>query len=130
MLKRCYFTVLLQQVSSFKKEVVTNMSGGNRRQPSQYQALTITWDGDNLMEALDLPEDYFRTDNMEWPFAGPITLQQGTHAIPFAIRIPAEVNPTVEYTKRGKKRDQKATITHTYVIEVNLHLDLNSHLLM
>ncbi|VUZ56824.1 unnamed protein product [Hymenolepis diminuta] len=109
------------QVSSFKKEVVTNMSGGNRRQPNQYQALTTMWDGDDLMETLDLPEDYFRADNMEWPFAGPITLQKGTHAIPFAIRIPSEVNPTIEYTKRGEKRDHKATITHTTTVGVEVN---------
>ncbi|KAM3172431.1 hypothetical protein ACTXT7_014538 [Hymenolepis weldensis] len=109
------------QVSSFKKEVVTNMGGEKRRQPNQYHALTTTWDGDNLMEMLDLPEDYFQTDNLEWPFAGPITLQKGTHAIPFAVRIPAEVNPTVEYTKKGEKRDQKATISHTTTVGVEVN---------
>ncbi|VDO03665.1 unnamed protein product [Rodentolepis nana] len=109
------------QASSFKKEILTSMGSGNRRQANQYQALTTQWDGDDLMEKFNFDDSYFQTDDMEWPFAGPITLHKGTHAIPFAIRIPSEVNPTIEFTRRGEKRDQKATIAHTTSVGVEVN---------
>eukprot|EP00108_Taenia_solium_P008659 TsM_000781800 transcript=TsM_000781800 gene=TsM_000781800 len=105
------------QVNSFKKEIVSSAGSASKRQPSRYEAMTEMWDGDDLMESLQLPEDCFEQDNQEWPFAGPITLAKGTHAIPFAIRIPPEVNPTVTYDRRGEHH-QKATVTHHTCVSV------------
>lgn len=98
-------------MNSFKKEIVASTGNASKRQPSQYEAMTEVWDGDNLMESLQLPEDCFDQDYLEWPFAGPITLSKGTHAIPFAVRVPAEVNPTVTYKRKGEHH-QKAVVNH------------------
>nr|CDS27225.1 expressed conserved protein [Hymenolepis microstoma] len=109
------------QVSSFKKEILTSIGSGNKRQPNQYHALTTVWDGDDLMEKLNFDDSYFQTDEMEWPFAGPVTLNKGTHAIPFAIRIPYEVNPTLQFTRKGEKRDQKVTVNLTTSVGVEVN---------
>ena len=98
-------------MNSFKKEIVSSTGGQSKRQPKDYVALTEYWDGDNLMETLQLPENCYQQDQMEWPFAGPITLNKGTHAIPFAIRIPAEINPTITYKRKGEKRSS-AVVHH------------------
>ncbi|CDS42475.1 expressed conserved protein [Echinococcus multilocularis] len=107
------------QVNSFKKEIVAPTGGKNKRQPGQYEAITEVWDGDDLMESLQLPDDYFNEDCLEWPFGGPITLPKGTHAIPFAVRIPAEVNPTITYTRKGEHR-HKAVVTHSTSVSVQV----------
>lgn len=99
-------------MNSFKKEIVSSTGGQNKRLPRDYHALTNVWDGDDLMETLQLPENYFQQDQMEWPFAGPITLNKGTHAIPFAIRLPAEVNPTLTYERKGERRSS-AVVNHS-----------------
>ncbi|KAM7537322.1 hypothetical protein Aperf_G00000070501 [Anoplocephala perfoliata] len=110
------------QMKSFKKEIVTNTTGGKKRQPNEYHALTENWDGDDLIQTLDLPDDHFPEENLEWPFAGPITLPKGTHAIPFAVQIPLDVNPTLTYKKSGEKRKEKAEITH----ETNVSVEINA----
>ncbi|VDD79573.1 unnamed protein product [Mesocestoides corti] len=105
--------------NSFKKDIVTSSGGYQRRQPNQYQALTDTWDGTDLMEMLQLPEDFHEDDFQEWPFAGPIPLPPGTHAIPFSIRVAPEVNPTVTYKRKGENR-RKAVISHTTNVAVEV----------
>ncbi|VDK36136.1 unnamed protein product [Taenia asiatica] len=81
--------------------------------------MTQMWDGDDLMESLQLPEDCFEQDTQEWPFAGPITLDKGTHAIPFATRIPPGFNPTITYERKGEHH-QKATVTHYTCVSVQV----------
>ncbi|KAM7537806.1 hypothetical protein Aperf_G00000070510 [Anoplocephala perfoliata] len=109
-----------KQVDSFEREIVANKTGRKRRQPNEYHALTENWDGDDLIQTLELPVDYFPEDNLEWPFAGPITLPKGTHAIPLAVRIPPEINPTLTYSKNGERRKQKATVNHKTNVSVEI----------
>lgn len=41
-------------------------------------------------------------ENMK-PFNGPITLSQGSHAIPWSLRIPKDVMPTTKILAKNKK---------------------------
>ncbi|VDM23821.1 unnamed protein product, partial [Hydatigera taeniaeformis] len=107
------------QVDSFKREIVSSTGNANKRDPRRYEAITEIWDGDNLIESHQLPEDCFDQDYLEWPFAGPVVLSKGTHAIPFAVRIPPEVNPTVTYKRKGEHR-QKAEVNHHTCVSVQV----------
>ncbi|VDN15316.1 unnamed protein product [Dibothriocephalus latus] len=88
--------------NTFTKEVVTSGSSGTRNQ-NNYNALTRDFSGSDLYERLNCPVDLHEGDENLKPFNGPINLKPGTHAIPFAVRIPASTNPTITYERDRKK---------------------------
>ncbi len=109
-LAECFFS--LQQTNSFKLEAVSSVAGVLLRRPDIYQARTQNWNDDNLAETLGLGEDTYEGDDSARPFQGPIVLPPGTHAIPFSIRLPNEVNPSISYTRK-KDSKTKAVVQHT-----------------
>lgn len=77
------------------------------KRPELYQSYTEDWsaDGETLIQLLDLPKDALYGDDLALPFMGPIKLPKGTHAIPFSVRIPFEINPSITYKRKGSARN-------------------------
>ncbi|KAL7064489.1 hypothetical protein AAHC03_05492 [Spirometra sp. Aus1] len=100
--------------TTFTREVVTSGYSGTRNQ-NTYVAETRDFSGNDVYERLNLPLDLHEGDENLLPFNGPITLSAGTHAIPFAVRIPATTNPSITY-KRDHKKVGSATVQLLYSV--------------
>uniref|UniRef100_A0A0X3NGD9 Arrestin_C domain-containing protein n=1 Tax=Schistocephalus solidus TaxID=70667 RepID=A0A0X3NGD9_SCHSO len=100
--------------NTFTREVVTSGFSGTRNQ-NNYHAQTRDFTGNDVYQRLNLPLDLYDGDENLLPFNGPITLSAGTHAIPFAVRIPATTNPTILY-KRNHKKIGSATVQLLYTV--------------
>uniref|UniRef100_A0A0X3PZS2 Uncharacterized protein n=2 Tax=Schistocephalus solidus TaxID=70667 RepID=A0A0X3PZS2_SCHSO len=107
--------------STFTKEVVTGgMTAGTRNQKS-YNADTKDFDGSDVYQRLNLPDNLPEGNERLKPFSGPIALTPGTHAIPFAVRIPAKTNPTITFTRKSKKYgNAEVQLLYTVFAEVEM----------
>ncbi|KAL7064488.1 hypothetical protein AAHC03_05493 [Spirometra sp. Aus1] len=107
--------------TSFTKDVVTIGGSTGTRSPNSYTAETQDFDGSDVYQRLNLPANLSEGDQRLKPFSGPITLSPGTHAIPFAVRIPGKTNPTITFNRKSKKfGTAEVQLLYTIVAEVEM----------